>query len=150
MMEIKIIKANKKAFLDLLLLADEEEKMIDKYLERGDLFALYDEDLKSTCVVTDEGEGVFELQSLATYPAFQGQGYGKKIVCYVVDYYKDKGKTMTVSTGDVPWTVGFYESCGFVFSHKLENYFIEHYEEPIFEEGIQLKDKVYLTMAFDD
>ncbi|MBO1307229.1 GNAT family N-acetyltransferase [Enterococcus sp. 669A] len=145
-MEIKLIESNKKDFLDLLLLADEEEKMIDKYLERGDLFALYDDDLKSTCVVTAEGGGVFELQSLATYPAFQGQGYGKRIVSYVVDYYWDKGKTMILGTGDVPGILGFYESCGFVISHKVENFFVEHYEEPIFEEGIQLKDKVYLTM----
>ncbi len=40
-MEIKIINKNKKQFIDLLLLADEQESMIDRYLERGDLFALY-------------------------------------------------------------------------------------------------------------
>jgi hypothetical protein len=53
-MEIEIIKENKKRFLDLLLLADEQESMIDKYLERGEMFALYDGDLKSICVVTQE------------------------------------------------------------------------------------------------
>lgn len=53
-MEIKIINENKKQFIDLLLLADEQESMIDRYLERGDLFALYDNDLKSICVVTEE------------------------------------------------------------------------------------------------
>ncbi|MFR9152056.1 MAG: GNAT family N-acetyltransferase, partial [Hungatella sp.] len=42
-MEIKRIEENKKQFMDLLLLADEQESMIDKYLERGDLFALYDD-----------------------------------------------------------------------------------------------------------
>ena len=46
-MEIKIIESNKKDFLDLLLLADEQESMIDKYLDRGNLFALYDDGLKS-------------------------------------------------------------------------------------------------------
>jgi hypothetical protein len=55
-MEIKIIENNKKDFLDLLLLADEQESAIDTYLDRGLLFALYDDDdLKSICVVTDEG-----------------------------------------------------------------------------------------------
>ena len=39
-MGIKIIKENKKSFLDLLLLADEQESMIEKYLERGEMFAL--------------------------------------------------------------------------------------------------------------
>lgn len=33
----KII-TRKKRFLDLLLLADEQESMIDRYLERGEMF----------------------------------------------------------------------------------------------------------------
>ena len=142
-MEIKMIHKNKKDFMDLLLLADEQEDMIEKYLDRGTLFALYDNDLKSICVVTDEGDGNFELQSLATYKQFQGKGYATRLVKHIFEYYKDKGTTMYVGTGDVPLTVNFYEHCGFTFSYRLENYFIEHYREPMFEDGIQLKDKVY-------
>ncbi len=148
-MEIKIIESNKKDFLDLLLLADEQESMIDKYLDRGKLFALYDDDLKSICVVTDEGNGSYELQNLATYEQFQGKGYGKKIVNHIFNYYNGKGTTILVGTGDVPWIVSFYESCGFVFSHRLENYFLEYSEKPIFDYGIQLKDKVYFKMDLD-
>ena len=54
-MEIKLIISNKKQFLDLLLLADEQESMINKYLERGEMFALYDDGLKAISVVTCEG-----------------------------------------------------------------------------------------------
>jgi len=143
-MEIKIISENKKSFMDLLLLADEQEDMIEKYLDRGTLFALYDDGLKSICVVTDEGDGNFEIQSLATYAQFQGRGYGTRLVKHVFAYYKDKGTAMYVGTGDVPFIVSFYEHCGFTPSHCLENYFLEHYREPMFEAGIQLKDKVYL------
>ena len=53
---------------------------------------------------------------------------------------------MLVGTGDVPWIVSFYECCGFIFSYRLENYFLEHYDKPMFEAGIQLKDKVYFKM----
>ncbi|WP_243684631.1 hypothetical protein [Methanosarcina barkeri] len=52
----------KKQFLDLLLLADEQEDMIDKYLDRGDMFTLYDGDLKSLCVVTREDDDIYELK----------------------------------------------------------------------------------------
>lgn len=145
-MEIKSIESNKKDFLDLLLLADEQESMIDKYLDRGKLFALYDDGLKSICVVTDEGNGSYEIQNLATYEQFQKKGYGKNLVSHIFGYYKDKGTTMLVGTGDIPWIVSFYEHCGFVFSHRLKNYFLEHYDKPIFEADIQLKDKVYLKM----
>ena len=143
-MEIKIISENKKDFMDLLLLADEQEDMIEQYLARGTLFALYDNDLKSICVVTDERGGSFELQSLATYRQFQGAGYGTCLVRHIFEHYKDKGTTMYVGTGDVPSIISFYEHCGFTLSHRLENYFLEHYKAPIFEGEIQLRDKVYL------
>jgi len=148
-MEIKIINENKKDFMDLLLLADEQEDMIDKYLDRGTLFALYDDGLKTICVVTDEGNGKFELQNLATYEQFQGKGYGTRLVKHILEYYKNKGTTMYVGTGDVPTTVPFYEHCGFTFSYRLVNYFVEHYREPMFEAGIQLKDKVYFQKALN-
>lgn len=145
-MEIKIIDSNKRDFLDLLLLADEQENMIERYLDRGTLFALYDDGLKSICVVTDEGNGSYELQSLATYERFQRKGYGEILVEYIAGYYQHKGSSMSVGTGDIPWIVSFYERCGFSFSHRLENYFVDHYDKPLFEGDIQLRDKVYFRM----
>ena len=143
-MNVVIVNENKKAFLDLLLLADEQEDMIEKYLDRGTLFALYDDELKSICVVTDEGNGAFEIQSIATYPQFQEKGYARYLIDHVCEHYKGKGATMLVGTGDTPIIVPFYENSGFVLSHRIENYFVEHYKEPIFEHGVQLKDKVFL------
>ena len=61
-MTITEITTDKKRYLVLLLLADEEERMIDCYLERGRLFVLEDPDLKTVCVVTDEGNGVVEIK----------------------------------------------------------------------------------------
>jgi len=151
-MEIKIIHQNKKDYLDLLLLADEQEDMIDRYLERGTLFALHDGDLKSTCVVTHEGfnekgADTYEVQSLATYPQHQKQGYGRYLLNYVCEVYKGEGRTMLVGTGDHLPSISFYERSGFVLSHRVENYIVEHYDKPIYEDGVQLKDKVYLRRS---
>jgi GNAT superfamily N-acetyltransferase len=144
-MEVRIVDSvNKKDYMDLLLLADEYEDVIDKYLARGTLFALYDGDLKSICVVTDEGEGNFEIQNLATHEQYQKKGYGRYLIDYVCNYYQDKGSMMYVGTGDGPLIVPFYENSGFIFSHRIENYMIEYCNEPIFEAGVQIKDKVYL------
>jgi GNAT superfamily N-acetyltransferase len=71
------ITNGKKQFLDLLLLADESENMIDKYLSKGDMFALYDDDLRSVCIVVLIGKGTCELKNIDTYPQYQGKGYGK-------------------------------------------------------------------------
>jgi len=142
-MEFRIIKDNKKRFIDLLLLADESETMIDKYLERGDMFALYDDDLKSICVVTEESSDTCEIKNIATYEEWHGMGYGSKLIQYVFSYNKDKYKTIIVGTGDVPKSKRFYEKNGFVLSHKIKNFFSDNYDHPIFEDGIQLVDMIY-------
>ena len=143
-MKIKQIIANKKQYLDLLLLADEQESMIDKYLERGNMYVLCDAEVKVICVVTDEGNGIFELKNIATNPKYQGLGYGKQMIKFVVNQYKDKGSTLMVGTGDSPLTIPFYKKCGFIESHRIANFFIDNYDHPIFEEGKQLIDMVYL------
>ena len=61
--------------------------MIDKYLERGDLFALYDDGLKSICVVTGESPDTCELKNIATYEAWHGKGYGSRLIQYISDFY---------------------------------------------------------------
>lgn len=147
-MEIKIIEKNKKNFLDLLLLADEQENMIEKYLYNGQLFALYDGDLKSVCIVTKEDDGVFELKNIATQIKYQGKGYGSSLVNYVFEYYQGKGKAMFVGTGDIPRIISFYEKFGFKISHTVNKFFIDNYDNPIFENGVQLIDMIYLRKDF--
>lgn len=141
---IRQVYDNKKQYMELLLLADEQESMIDLYLERGDLFVLEDDGVKAVCVVTDEGNGVFEIKNLATAPTHQRKGYGKTMVQFVFNHYRDKGHTLLVGTGDSPLTVPFYQACGFVFSHQIDNFFIDHYDHPIYEEGKQLIHMIVL------
>ena len=86
-MKIKHITQNKADFLDLLLLADESETMIARYLDRGEMFALYDDDLKSICIVTQEGKNLHEIKNLATYPPFQRQGYARRLIEYIENRY---------------------------------------------------------------
>lgn len=143
-MKIEKITSNKKQYLDLLLLADESEKMIDKYLERGDLFALFDDDLKSLCVVTKEDEETCELKNIATYEQFQGKGYGRALIQYVSDNYRGTYKTMMVGTGETPSILSFYQGSGFVRSHVIKDFFTDNYDHVMIEEGVQLVDMVYL------
>ena len=129
-MEIKLITSNKKQFLDLLLLADEQESMIDKYLERGEMFALY------------------EIKNIAVCPSSQRKGYGKRLVDYLFGYYQGRCSVMLVGTGDTPSTLSFYEHCGFRISHRLKNFFTDNYDHPIYEDGKLLTDMVYLRKDF--
>lgn len=146
-MEIRRITENKRDFLPLLLLGDEQESMIARYLDRGELFALYDAGLlRATAVVTDEGGGVFEIKNLATAPESQRQGYGAALVDWVARRCRELGgRRLLAGTGDSPLTLPFYRACGFRESHRVPNFFLDHYDHPIYEAGRQLADMVYLS-----
>lgn len=145
-MEIRKVETDKKEYMPLLLLADEQEDMVDRYLERGNMYVLEDGGGKAVCVVTDEGDGILEIKNLAVCPEFQGKGYGRRMIRFVADSYRDRFKVLYVGTGDSPATVPFYEKCGFCRSHVVRNFFTEHYDHPIFECGRRLVDMVYLKM----
>ena len=144
MVKIERITENKKRFLDLLLLADEQENMIDKYLPDGDMFALFDDDLKSICVVAHVDSNTCELKNIATYGKYQNRGYGRALINFVSDYYKGRYKTMLVGTGETPAILSFYENCGFELSHRFKNFFTDNYDHPMFEGDVQLIDMIYL------
>lgn len=146
-MNIREVTGEKRQYLSLLLLADEQESMIDRYLDRGTMFVLTDGGVRGECVVTDEGHGVLELKNLAVLPEFQKMGYGRALIEYVAARYRGRGSILQVGTGDSPLTVPFYEKCGFVPSHRVKNFFLDHYDHPIYEGGVQLRDMVYLRRA---
>ena len=43
-MKIREVNENKKQFISLLLLADEQESMVERYLEKGTMYVLEDND----------------------------------------------------------------------------------------------------------
>lgn len=144
MIQIIKITNNKKRFLPLLLLGDEQESMIDRYLEDGEMFALYDGGLRTIAVISREPKRVYELKNLATDPVFQKKGYGRHMVEYLLTYYHGRGRIMQVGTGAGSSNVAFYEKCGFTISHTVKDFFLQNYDRPIFEDGKQLTDMVYL------
>lgn len=143
-MEFLKIENNKKRYIDLLLLGDEDEKMIDKYLERGEMYILDDNGIKAECVVTDEGSKILEIKNIAVSPKFQKQGYGKKLIEFITEKYSENFSVIQAGTGDSPLTIPFYEKYGFRKSHIVKNFFIDNYKNPIYEEGVQLIDMIYL------
>lgn len=147
-MEIKKITENKEQFMDLLLLADEQEGMILKYLGRGELFALYDTDLKTVCVVTQEDENTYEIKNIATSEKEQGKGYGSLMMKHIIENCKDKCDALLVGTGDNEKTLSFYKTFGFIYSHTVKNFFIDNYDHEMFENGQQLVDMIYLKLNF--
>ena len=96
MMEIIEVAENKKQYLELLLLADEQEDMIDRYLDKGKMYVLDDNGIKCECVVTNEGNGVLEIKNIATVPEYQGKGYAKALIDFIIKKYKEKYNILQV------------------------------------------------------
>ncbi len=146
-MKITKITENKKEYIDLLLLADEQEDMIDRYLEKGKMYVLDENGIKSECVLTDEGNGILEIKNIATYPEYQGKGYAKTLIDFIIQTFSEQYSVLQVGTGDSPLTIPFYEKCGFSRSYIIPNFFTENYDHPIYECGVQLVDMVYLRRS---
>ena len=139
------IDENKKRYLDLLLLADEQEDMIDRYLARGDLFVMMQGDeALAVCVVTREEDSI-EIKNLAVRPDVQKKGLGREMIRYVEQNVCRVGDVLMVGTGDSPLTVPFYEKCGFIRHHVVKDFFTENYDHEIWEEGVLLRDMVYFS-----
>lgn len=147
-MKIRRVLHNKEDYLPLLLLADPEEHMIRRYLERGDLFVLPDQDGRAACVaVVALSGGSCELKNLATREDMQRQGCATQLLDYLFSHYAPRCSEMFVGTGDSPLTLPFYQHRGFVLDHRVKNFFTDNYEQPIYEAGELLRDMVYLKKS---
>lgn len=97
--------------------------------------------------MTKEADRIYELKNIAIYKEFQGHGNGKKLVKHIFEYFRNDC-AMYVGTGDSLLTVSFYKSCEFIESHRIKDFFIDNYDNPIYECGKQLVDIVYLKYKY--
>ncbi len=131
-----------------MLLADESESMILKYLYQGTMFALYDQQhLKTLCILTPYDHQTIEIKNLVTIPQARKQGYATTMINDLSKKYQDKYHYMIVGTGDSPLTRPFYETLGFSYDHRIPDFFIKHYDHLIYESGVLLKDMIYLKKS---
>ncbi len=149
-MNIQQVTENKRTYMDILLLADPQEDMIERYLDQSDLFVLSEEGvIKTVCAVQMLKDRRCEIKNIATVEEEQGKGYGRNMIHYVCEHYSDRCDMMYVGTGNSRKTLEFYKKCGFVNSHILAGFFTDNYTEPIYEDGVQLVDMVYLKKQLE-
>lgn len=141
---IKAVTDNKEQYMDLLLIGDEQEDMVRRYLDRGDLF-VWEENSEAVavCVITRDGDGVCELKNIAVSPGYQRKGIGRKMLRFAEEYCRSFADKLILGTGDSPLTVPFYEKCGYSRAHTVKKFFVDNYDHPIFEGGVQLVDMIY-------
>ena len=137
-----------KAPMDLLLEADPSEEHVAAYLD-GSLcyLALEADEPLGVCVLNQIEDSVLELYNIAVYPGRQKQGIGTALLRHVIGEAKAKGfGRIELSTGTFGYQLAFYQRAGFRVVRVVPNFFLDTYDEPIFEMGIQLKDMLRLAL----
>ena len=136
---IRIPKENRWEYRELLLLADPEEQAVKRYLTDGEMYVLRigRRDVSEAVVRMDEG-GECELMNLATAEDVQGRGHARYLVRRLKELYSEKAESMLVGTSEDGRA--FYERLGFKPAFVRKNFFVDHYSEPIIENGKQCID----------
>ena len=146
---LTLVTEEKKRYLPLLLLGDEQESMVNRYLEEGALYIWKEgEETAGVCVVVDQGDGVLELKNIVVDPRFQRRGIGRAMIEALAKRYRGRYRVLLAGTGEAPSTLGFYQHCGFTYSHRVKDFFLQ-YDHPIVEEGVQLKDMVFFERTLE-
>ncbi|SMF64788.1 Acetyltransferases [Paenibacillus barengoltzii J12] len=148
--KIRLLEDHEEVPLDLLLLADPSQEMIAEYLQRGQCYVGLDEreQIIAVIVLLPTRPGTLEIVNIAVREAFQGRGIGKKLIQFAMDQAREKNaKTIEIGTGNS--SVGqllLYQKCGFRITGIDRDFFIRHYPEKIYENGIQCRDMIRLSL----
>ncbi|MDR0348319.1 MAG: GNAT family N-acetyltransferase [Tannerella sp.] len=148
-MSLKIKKVASDYPYNLLLLADETIEGINKYLFDSDVYIAElpgtEEPIAVFCLYPID-ENTIELKNIAVAESYQGKGIGSVLLDKAYRIAKEKEYwEMIVGTADCGIKqIRFYERNGFVKYDVKENFFLEIYDQPIYENGVQLKDMVML------
>lgn len=135
---------------DLLLLADPSRSAIEEYLSDSRLYAAdWDGVIVGVFVLLPVEDSLWELKNIAVAPEWQGKGGGKALLNHAVTKAKELGaETLEVGTGNSSLDqLAFYQKAGFRMDRIAKNYFTLNYDEPIFENGIECRDMVFLKMS---
>ncbi|PAU75518.1 GNAT family N-acetyltransferase [Halomonas salipaludis] len=136
--------------LDLLLEADPSLDAIKHYLERSICcVATVGEETVGAYVIQPLGDDVYELMNIAVAPAHQRKGIGVRLLDHAIATAREAGaRRLELGTGTFSYQLTFYQRAGFRVVAVERDYFLTHYDEPIYENGIQHQDRLRLALEF--
>ncbi|WP_082882270.1 GNAT family N-acetyltransferase [Paenibacillus swuensis] len=118
------------------------------YLRRGECYvAELNHEIIGVYVLLPTRPETVELVNIAVMESRHGQGIGKQLVLHAIKTAKVSGyKTIEVGTGNS--SVGqlyLYQKCGFRIVGVDRDFFVRHYPEVIYENGIHCRDMIRLS-----
>lgn len=147
-MDIRKLHKDETPPMELLLLADPASEIVEAYVYRGECFIVeLEKETIGVFVLLPTRPETVELVNVAVAENHQGKGIGKWLVLEAVKKAKTKGyKVVEIGTGNSSVAqLGLYQKCGFRITGVDMNFFVRHYSEEIFENGIQCRDMIRLS-----
>jgi ribosomal protein S18 acetylase RimI-like enzyme len=148
-MKIRKLKSNEPLPMHLLLAADPSQKLVEDYLKRGECFiAEENKQVIGVYVLLPTRPGTVEMVNIAVDENFQGKGIGKQLVLHAIQQAKGQGyKTIEIGTGNSSvGQLALYQKCGFRITGIDRDFFVRHYTEEIYENGIPCRDMIRLSL----
>ena len=137
---------------DLLLLADPSRELVSAYLANGECYvAQLRGEIVGEFVIMPKAPDVWELMNIAVAEALHGQGIGKALLAEAIRIVRQHGASrLEVGTGNCGFMqLAFYQKAGFRMVGVVRDFFLKHYPEPMFENGIQCVDMVRLELNLE-
>lgn len=133
--------------MSLLLEADPSEVCINNYLPGSWCFAAYKQSkIIAVCIVKQTEPEIAELFNIAVDSSIQAKGTGTKLLKFTLRLLQDKSiKSVNLGTGTFGHQLAFYQRQGFRVDSVIKDFFVDNYDEPIVENGIQHKDMLRLV-----
>lgn len=133
----------------LLLDADPEKEVVDRYIETSEILVFENQQQIVGVIVYQRQTGGWEIMNVAVAPEAQNQGIGGRLLTAALGKIAatkmKETLCVTIKTGNLPSAaLTLYKKMGFVEKRVVKNYFVDHYKEPIYENGLLLTDQVIL------
>lgn len=148
-MKIRKLLQHEAPPFELLLLADPSREQVEQYIANGECRVAEEEgEIVGVYVLVKLGITTMEIINIAVDERIHDRGIGKKLMSDAIQTAKVLGcKFLEVGTGNSSiGQLAFYQKSGFRIDGVIKDFFVDHYEEEIIENGIQCRDMIRLSM----
>lgn len=144
---IKEILDNKLDYDELLTQSDPNINLVRDYLKHGRLYSYFVQDEPVSFAVVEIIDGNVEIKNIFTLPEHRNNGYAKALINFIEKTYDDYDTFLLSTANSSLENITFYTRLGYVYSHRIENFFLDYYPKKIFENNMQATDLMYFKKS---
>ncbi|MCR1961223.1 N-acetyltransferase [Thomasclavelia cocleata] len=138
---------NKMDFDLLLTESDPNINLVRDYLEHGTLYGYYINNEPVSFIAVEIINGEVEIKNILTLVEYRRHGYAKALIKFIESTYNTYD-TFLIGTANSSFeNITFYTRLGYIYSHRIENFFLDYYPKEIIENGIQATDLIYFKKS---